>query len=243
MPRIFEDFEPRFADKGPRAFPRNLFFDDWARRDSGWYRNIVHLSLQSLVLVRRIRYDPFMRVIAGTAKGRTLVGPKTHSIRPALDKIKGAIFNILFDVSDLAVLDVFAGTGSIGIEALSRGAKRAVFLDASAEALAIVKKNLELCRFEDRATVLRTKLPEDLRAVAKRSGIDGFDLIFVDPPYDKDLVNASLRKVAELGLLAAEGKIIVEHSPREAILEIPGLAVTDRREYGQTVISFLSNAI
>lgn len=176
-----------------------------------------------------------MRVIAGTAKGRTLVGPKSHSIRPALDKVKGAIFNILFDVADLNVLDVFAGTGAIGIEALSRGARHAVFLDASPEALGIVKKNIELCRFEDRATILRSKLPEDLRTVAKRSGIERFDLIFVDPPYDKDLVSPSLRKIAELGLLAEGGQIIVEHSPREEI----AMPVKDRREYGQTIISFL----
>jgi 16S rRNA (guanine966-N2)-methyltransferase len=181
-----------------------------------------------------------MRVISGIAKGRTLVGPKSHTIRPALDKVKGAIFNILFDVSDLTVLDVFAGTGSIGIEALSRGAKHAVFLDASPEALGVIKKNLELCRLGDRATILRSKLPEDLRTVAKRCGIAAFDLIFVDPPYDKDLVNPSLRRIAEMGLLAPDGRVIVEHSPREAIGDIPGLAVTNRREYGQTVISFLA---
>jgi 16S rRNA (guanine(966)-N(2))-methyltransferase RsmD len=180
-----------------------------------------------------------MRVISGIAKGRVLLGPKSHAIRPALDKVKGAIFNILFDVSDRTVLDVFAGTGSIGIEALSRGARHAVFLDASPEALGVIKKNLELCRFTDRATILRAKLPEDLRTVAKRSGFDAFDLIFVDPPYDKDLVNPALRRVSELDLLAEGGKIIVEHSPREAIGDIPGLAVTNRREYGQTLVSFL----
>lgn len=181
-----------------------------------------------------------MRVIAGSAKGRTLVGPKSHAIRPALDKVKGAIFNILFDVTDLTVLDVFAGTGSIGIEALSRGAKFAVFLDASPEAIGVIQKNLELCRFSETAKILRSKLPEDLRTVVKRCGIEAFDLIFVDPPYDKDLVNPALRKIAELGLLAEGGKIIVEHSPRETIAEIDGLAVKDRREYGQTIISFLN---
>ncbi|HSA58398.1 MAG TPA: 16S rRNA (guanine(966)-N(2))-methyltransferase RsmD [bacterium] len=180
-----------------------------------------------------------MRVIAGIAKGRALAGPKSHTIRPALDKVKGAIFNILYDVSGLTVLDVFAGTGSIGIEALSRGARHCVFLDAAPEALGVIKKNLDLCVFNDRATILRTKLPEDLRTVAKRSRIASFDLIFVDPPYDKDLVNPSLRRIAELGLLAEGGKVIVEHSPRETIGEITGMTVRDRREYGQTIVSFL----
>lgn len=185
-----------------------------------------------------------MRVISGSAKGRTLVGPpknqKTHPIRPALDKVKGAIFNILFDVSDRNVLDVFAGTGAIGIEALSRGARHAVFLDASPEALKIIQKNIELCRFADRATLLKTKLPDDLKTIARKSGIEAFDLIFVDPPYDKDLVFPSLEAIVRYRLLAPEGHIIVEHSPREAVGTIEGLRVTDRREYGQTVISFLT---
>jgi 16S rRNA (guanine966-N2)-methyltransferase len=180
-----------------------------------------------------------VRVIAGSAKGRTLIGPKSHAIRPALDKVKGAIFNILFDVTDLNVLDVFAGTGSIGIEALSRGARYAVFLDASPEAIGVIQKNLELCRFNETAKILRAKLPEDLRTVAKRSGVESFDLIFVDPPYDKDLVNPALRRIAELKLLAEGGRIIVEHSPRETIQDHPGLNLKDQRNYGQTLISFL----
>lgn len=184
-----------------------------------------------------------MRVISGSAKGRTLVGPpknqKTHAIRPALDKVKGAIFNILFDVSDLNVLDVFAGTGAIGIEALSRGARHAVFLDASPEALKIIQKNIELCRFADRATLLKTKLPDDLKTIARKSGIEAFDLIFVDPPYDKGLVNPTLKAVVAHRLLAPAGQVIVEHSPREGIGEIAGLRLKDQRTYGQTVISFL----
>ena len=181
-----------------------------------------------------------MRVIAGIAKGRTLVGPKSHSIRPALDKVKGAIFNILFDVSDLTVLDVFAGTGAIGVEALSRGAGHAVFLDASPEALGIIKKNIELCRFVSQATVLRTKLPDDLKSVARKSGIERFDLIFVDPPYDQDLVNPSLAMIEKENLLAPDGKVIVEHSPRETLREHKGLVLADQRKYGQTVISFFA---
>lgn len=181
-----------------------------------------------------------VRVIAGSAKGRVLIGPKSHSIRPALDKVKGAILNILFDVKGLTVLDVFAGTGAIGIEALSRGARHAVFADASPEALKIIQKNVELCRFVDRATILKTKLPDDIKAIARKSGIEAFDLIFVDPPYDKGLVNETIEAVAKENLLKPEGKIIVEHSPREKIGEISGLVLTDVRKYGQTVISFLN---
>jgi len=88
-----------------------------------------------------------MRVIAGTAKGRILVGPKGRGIRPALDKVKGAIFNILGDITGKTVLDLFAGTGSIGIEALSRGAATCVFVDSSREAVELIRKNLERCGF------------------------------------------------------------------------------------------------
>ncbi len=180
-----------------------------------------------------------MRVIAGTAKGRILTGPKSHSIRPALDKVKGAIFNILYDVSGLNVLDVFAGTGAIGIEALSRGAEAAVFLDASSEALDIIRKNVEACGFGTRSRILRTRLPEELKTVARKSSIETFDLIFVDPPYDKDLVNSSLALIVRQKLLAEGGTIVVEHSPRETIRAPEGLSLYDSRKYGQTVISFL----
>lgn len=191
------------------------------------------LGLREAVITRA------MRVIAGTAKGRTLIGPKSHAIRPALDKVKGAVFNILFDVSDQTALDVFAGTGAIGVEALSRGARRAVFLDASPEALQIIQKNVSLCRFADRADILKAKLPDDLKSVARKTGIGRFDLIFVDPPYDKDLVNPTLREIAKLGILTPDGQVIVEHSPRETILETAGLILKDQRKYGQTMISFL----
>jgi 16S rRNA (guanine966-N2)-methyltransferase len=103
----------------------------------------------------------------------------------------------------------------------------------------VIQKNLELCRFSETAKILRAKLPEDLRTVAKRCGIEAFDLIFVDPPYDKALVNPALRRIAELGLLADGGRIIVEHSPRERDSGPSGFSRKDQRNYGQTVISFL----
>lgn len=182
-----------------------------------------------------------MRVISGIAKGRILLGPpknkKTPSIRPVLDKVKAAIFNILYNVEAKTVLDLFAGTGAIGIESLSRGADQTVFVDSGDEALKIIRKNLERCRFENIATVLKARIPRDLGRVAKKFG--AFDLIFVDPPYDKDLVNPTLAAIAREKLLAPSGIVVVEHSPRERIDEGVGLRLKDRRKYGQTVISFL----
>ena len=178
-----------------------------------------------------------MRVISGTAKGRRLFAPKSHSIRPALDKVKGAIFNILFDVEGLTVCDIFAGTGAVGIEALSRGASFCTFVDSGREATGIIQKNIELCKFEGVTKIFPTRADVAIEYLQKHA--QKFDLIFVDPPYQKDLVNPTLEQISAAGLLADGGKIIVEHSPKEPISEISGLALTDTRKYGQTFISFL----
>ncbi len=183
-----------------------------------------------------------MRVIAGEAKGRKLFAPKSHNIRPVLDKVKGAIFNILFDVSDLRVLDLFAGTGAVGIEALSRGASHATFVDSSFEAISILKKNLEHCKFTERSKIFPRPVPVAIEFYSKNS--EQFDLIFVDPPYLKGLVNQTLNKIASSGILAKKGKVIVEHSPKEPI-ELSHqrtnepIILTDTRKYGQTLVSFL----
>ncbi len=177
-----------------------------------------------------------MRVISGTAKGRRLYAPKSHNIRPALDKVKGAIFNILFDVRGSSVLDLFAGTGAVGLEALSRGAAHCTFVDMSHEAITIIKKNIELCGFAN-AKIFPHPVSVAIEYFGKHN--EKFDLIFVDPPYLKNLVNPTLEKVAAAGMLKEGGRLIVEHSPKEPIGEISGLALTDTRKYGQTLISFL----
>jgi len=203
-----------------------------------------------------------MRVISGTAKGRKLYAPKSHNIRPALDKVKEAIFNILFDVQGVNVLDLFAGTGAVGIEALSRGAAHCTFVDMSHEAITIIKKNIELCGFTN-AKIFPHPVSVAIEYFGKHN--EKFDLIFVDPPYLKNLVNPTLEKIAGSGILAPDGRIIVEHHPKETIsspihptyapFDSPSLAqgmlkhsstytliaLTDTRKYGQTLISFLMN--
>lgn len=177
-----------------------------------------------------------MRVISGREKGRRLAGPKSDKIRPALDKIKQAIFNILGNVEGLTVLDLFAGTGSIGIEALSRGATFALFVDFGTQALQLIRKNLNLCGFQEQGEIVRLKIPRDLSRLSRR--FDPFDLIFVDPPYDKGLVDPTLEAIAREKILAPHGTVVVEHSPRELIGGKSGLALVDQRKYGQTLISF-----
>lgn len=181
-----------------------------------------------------------MRVIAGTCKGRRLVAPKGSQTRPALDRIKESVFSILFDVSGLSVLDLFAGSGSVGIEALSRGASSATFVENDSAALKALTTNLETCGFEQQSTIIKQDVARALTRLTKQG--TEFDLIFVDPPYLKDLVNKTLAQLGASDLVHDGSRIVVEHHPKEPIDDIPGLILTDTRKYGQTLISFLERA-
>ena len=129
-----------------------------------------------------------MRVITGTARGRKLLEPKDMSVRPTTDMVKEAIFSIVqFDVPGRRVLDLFAGTGQLGIEALSRGARECVFVDQSAASVALVKKNLEICKMQ--APVIRADALKFLEGCGK------FDLVLADPPYHAGLYDKICQKV------------------------------------------------
>ena len=181
-----------------------------------------------------------MRVIAGTCKGRRLVAPKGTRTRPALDRIKESIFSILFDVSGQKVLDLFAGSGSVGIEALSRGAIHATFVENDSAALRALTSNIISCGFEKLSTIMKQDVSRALDKLAKHNS--SYDLIFVDPPYSKNLVNKTLAKLGASNLTHKGTRIVVEHHPKEPIEEIAGLVLTDTRKYGQTLISFLEKA-
>lgn len=179
-----------------------------------------------------------MRIIAGKAGGRRLAAPSGLSIRPVLDQVKEAIFNILFDVGGLRVLDVFAGTGSIGLEAVSRGAKEAVFIDSSREAVRLIKENIKRCGFEEGCRVIPRHAEGALKSLGRKG--ERFDLIFIDPPYLKNFVVSTIRLVSEAGLLSDGGKIITEHHPKEPVENVPeGLKISDERKYGQTLVTFI----
>ncbi len=178
-----------------------------------------------------------MRVIAGSARGHRLTAPKSPRVRPALDKVKGAIFNLLFDVGGTRALDLFAGSGAIGIEALSRGATSAVFVEEWGMAADSIRKNLDHCKLADRAEILRMSVARAIDFLSRRG--EKFELIFVDPPYLKDLVNPTLLSLAESGIAAEGAVVVVEHHPKEEISPPDGLSLTDSRKYGQTLVSFL----
>lgn len=171
-----------------------------------------------------------MRVITGSARGRKLKTPENYDIRPTTDNVKEAIFNIIqFDVEGRKVLDLFAGTGQLGIEALSRGAGSCVFTDESREAVKIVKENLKTCGLN--GTVLQANALDYLRRG------EGFDLIFVDPPYDAGLYEPVLNTINSVDNLSDGGIIIVE-TRRETPL--PELAAPYRKgkeyRYGKVKI-------
>ncbi|HBF11982.1 MAG TPA: 16S rRNA (guanine(966)-N(2))-methyltransferase RsmD [Deltaproteobacteria bacterium] len=177
-----------------------------------------------------------MRIITGTAKGRRLFTPKSHLIRPAADKVKGSTFNILGSIEGLDVLDLFAGTGSVGLEAASRGAKNIVLVDSLPEALKLLEKNKTACEFGGHVVIWKGTLPHCLASISKKH--PRFDLVFIDPPYDKGLIFPALEGVLRNKLVDAQSLVIIEHSPRE-IPEHPGFKQTDHRKYGQTWVTYL----
>jgi 16S rRNA (guanine(966)-N(2))-methyltransferase RsmD len=178
-----------------------------------------------------------MRVISGKAKGRRLTAPPTLKVRPVTDKVKEALFNILGEIEGIRALDLFAGSGSVGIEALSRGALSCCFVESDRRTASFLKKNLISCRLEEAGHVLTMTVPSALRLLSKKR--EKFDLVFVDPPYDRDFVNPTLKALEESDLLSKEGWIVVEHSPREMPEAHERLEIFDQRRYGQTWISFL----
>lgn len=187
-----------------------------------------------------------MRVITGVAKGRPLKSVKGREIRPTADRVKESLFNVIGGrVADAEFLDLFAGSGAVGIEALSRGASRCVFVELMTPHLKVVTENLATTGLADRAELLR----RDARAAVADLGHRGqrFDLIFVDPPYGQELVPAALTGIAEQGLLKPEGLVVCEHHRRDSVPDhVAGSAggLTKFRElvFGETVLSLYNGA-
>ena len=164
-----------------------------------------------------------MRVITGTARGRRLKTPENYDIRPTTDNVKESVFNIIqFDIEGRRVLDLFAGTGQLGIECLSRGAAEAVFIDENTAAVKIVKENLKTCGFT--AAVLQQDALGYLRHCGK------FDLVFVDPPYDSGLYESVLETINSVDILSNGGIIICE-ARRERQLPDMTAPYAKRKEY------------
>ncbi len=179
-----------------------------------------------------------MRVIGGSARGRRLKVPKGRAVRPTAARVKESLFNILpHDFTGLTVLDLFAGSGNVSIEALSRGAAKAVLVDESSRSTASIKGNLRQLGLIDRTEVWTAPVFRSLRKLAK-SG-ETFDLVFLDPPYDREWVGRTLGVIANCALLSRTGRVVAEHSAREPVRSrYADLVLNDQRRYGDTLLSF-----
>jgi 16S rRNA (guanine(966)-N(2))-methyltransferase RsmD len=181
-----------------------------------------------------------MRIVSGSVGGLHLQVPKGHKIRPTADQVREAIFNIIasrFALTDIAVLDLFAGTGALGIEAVSRGARSAVFIDAAPEAQRLIEANLKITGLRRQGRIIRAYVPKGMK-VAEEQGLR-FGGVFLDPPYGEGLVDKTLRLLASSALLESGAWVVVEHGVQEDPAEsYPPLVLTDRRRYGTTGVSF-----
>jgi 16S rRNA (guanine966-N2)-methyltransferase len=179
-----------------------------------------------------------LRIIAGQRRGKRLAGPTDRLIRPTADRLRESIFDILGSrVVGAGILDLFAGTGAMGLEALSRGAARACFVDVSAAAAALISRNLEACGFVDRARVIRC---EAAKVFGRLAQDPPYDLVFLDPPYDCGLLAPALTGVVRASVLAPHALMVIEHAPAEALPALAGSwQCVDRRRYGKTLVSFV----
>jgi 16S rRNA (guanine966-N2)-methyltransferase len=183
-----------------------------------------------------------MRIISGKYGGRKLalqVSGKNVAVRPTSDKVREAIFSMLqFDFDGTSVLDIFAGTGALGIEALSRGATSVVFVDKSSKVTMGIRKNLDTLGVPKEDYSLQVWPCERF---LKRNQV-AFDMIFMDPPYELGFVGRTLSLILEKGTLSPGGKVIVEHSSREPIdLEkLPDLTLFKEKSYGETMVTILN---
>lgn len=179
-----------------------------------------------------------MRIVGGALKGRVLSSFKGMSIRPTSDKVREAVFNILpRDFPFKRVLDLFAGTGAMGIEALSRGAEEAVFIDSDSRAAELVRKNLASCGIAGAGAVYKRGAAGAVRFLSGRGA--KFDLIFIDPPYASALAEETLKEIDASGLLNEGALVVVETSKRVPLGAKPeNLRLTDERRYGDTLVYF-----
>lgn len=180
-----------------------------------------------------------MRIITGSAKGIRLNAPRGLETRPTTDRVKESVFNILGDiVVDAQVLDIFAGTGNLGLEALSRGATAAVFIDSSIESIKIIKDNAQRTKLIEQTEIYRNDVIRALDRFVETSR--SFDLIFCDPPYNKGLVEIVLEKIENNSILKPKGILVIEHSKHEKITDQwSNLQLRRVEQYGETLISFL----
>jgi len=181
-----------------------------------------------------------MRVVGGRLRGRALKGPSSHAIRPTTDRLRESLFNILahaYDdaVTDARVLDLFAGTGALGIEAISRGASFALFVEEGAEARALIRANVETLGLGGATRLFR----RDATRLGPAHPIEPFDLVFLDPPYGRGLAERALSSAREGSWLAPDALVIVEEAADSGFEAPEGFETLDQRTYDDTMLMVL----
>lgn len=184
-----------------------------------------------------------LRIIGGRLRGKKLHSLSGTHTRPTADRVREAVFNILSSaVTDACVLDLFAGTGLLGLEALSRGAMHAVFVDNHRQPISVIRKNIHACRYEAVTRVLNRTLPQEFNRLP--DDLKRFHLVFMDPPYNKGHIEPTLGQLHTSGMLETGAIVVVEHSAKEPMGEdLEPFVLEDQRKYGKTLVSFLRYAI
>ena len=180
-----------------------------------------------------------MRIITGSAKGTKLKAPRGLDTRPTTDRVKESIFNILGNAVDGAsVLDLFAGTGGLGLEALSRGATHAVFVDQSLASIAVIKENIACTKMAEKAEIVKNDVIKTLEKLSDKAYF--FDIVFCDPPYNKGYVTKVLQKLDTGSILNPQSILIIEHSRHEVLDDVKwnNLILKRNERYGETLVSF-----
>ena len=210
-------------------------------------RVIYNSCLNEKKCSRIVTWDSFMRVIAGQAKGTKLTSIKGSQVRPTLDQVKETLFNILgHDLSGEYFLDLFGGSGAIGIEALSRGAEKVVWVENNRQSHDLIHANLKKCRFKNNDEsksscfdweLLKMGALQALPILEKKSF--KFDVIYIDPPFAENLYEKCLIDLSKSQLLKEEALVVVEHHNKNVLQEIYGkLLLNDQRQSGETSLSF-----
>lgn len=184
--------------------------------------------------------DMFVRVVSGICKGRPLKAVPGNTTRPTTDKVKEALFNMIGPYFDGGIgLDLFAGSGGLGLEALSRGLDKVIFIDREAKAIQTIHENIKSCKLEEKAEVYRNDADRALKALIKRSVC--FDYIFLDPPYKKQQLISLMEKMAEQNLINNDGVIVCEHSHDVELPLIVGhFSQVKHEKYGMIAVTIYS---
>jgi len=181
-----------------------------------------------------------MRIISGKARGTKLYTLEGENTRPTLDRVKESIFSIIqSEIEGAKILDLFAGSGAIGLEFLSRGAEKAVLCDNSKEAINIIKKNIEKTHMEEQVSLIN----KDFENCLENLKNEQFDIIYLDPPYATDYINKAIRKIIKLNIVTKESLIIIETDDEKRVekeIENIDVEIVDKRKYGRATIIFAS---